>query len=210
MSDVQAFLSRVAAENREIKRSLSAVLTEYKAFRKAVEDRPKSITDELNSIPGRRIFYFFNDVLDFDVTLQGQRGQPATFRISQDGPFVMTHLPMVIWRPTTPATATNFGVWRPVTTWPLPDQVIDGDRIDLSWEFSDGGSERNFQNLPTPPMFSRPDNMVPLPVPTIFAPNTVIQFIPTFERILFDTEPQVPTTGGRIIICLPGYRIANM
>lgn len=210
MSDVKAFLSRIAGEHREIKRTLAAVQTEYAAFRKALEDQPRSITHELDSIPGRRIFYYLNGTLDFDATVNGQRAQPINFPVSQDGPYVMTHLPMVTWRPIAPATATNFGIWRPVSTWPLPDQVVDGDRIDLSWEFSDGGSQRNFQNLPTGPMFSRPDNLVPLPVPTLFAPNTVIQFIPTFERILFDATAEIPTTQGRLIVDLPGYRIVNM
>ena len=208
--DVKAYLNRIAGEHREIQRKLNAVMTEYAAFRKAVEDQPKSITHELDSIPGRRIFYYLNGILDFDASVNGQRAQPINFRVSQDGPYVMTHLPMVTWRPTTPTDATQFGFWRPIATWPLPDQVVDGDRIDLSWEFQDGGSQRLFQNLPTGPMFSRPDNMVPLPVPTLFAPNTVIQFIPTFERILFDTGVAIPTTAGRLIVDLPGYRIVNM
>jgi hypothetical protein len=212
MADVtlQAFLARVAGEQREIKRQLADVISEYRAFRKACEDAPRSITHELDSIPGRRIFYNLNGTLTFDITNDGQRGQPINFLVSQDGPFIMTHYPLAIWRPSAPATATQFGFWRPVATWPLPDQVIDGDRIDLSYEFVDGGSQRNFQNLPTNPLFSRPDNLVPLSVPTLFAPNTVIQFFPTFQNILFDPGVAIPTTAGVLDVSLPGYRIANL
>ena len=52
--------------------------------------------------------------------------------------------------------------------------------------------------------------MVPLPVPTLFAPNAVIQFFPTYERILFDTTQQVPATEGELSVVLPGYRIVNL
>jgi hypothetical protein len=207
---LQSYLSRIAGEHREIKRQLTEVTTEYRAFRKAIEDQPKSITYELDSIPGRRIFFNLSGTQDFTIAVDGQRAQPINFLVSQDGPYVQTHYPLAIWRPSAPATATQFGFWRPVSTWPLPDQVIDGDRIDLSYEFVSGGSQRNFQNLPAGPIFSRPDSLVPLPVPTLFAPNEVIQFIPTFEDITFDPGVGVPTTQGTLQITLPGYRIVNM
>lgn len=207
---IKAFLARVAGEHREIKRQLADVVSEYKAFRKACEDAPKSITHELDSISGRRIFYNLSNTQDFDSSLDGQRAQPLNFLVSQDGPFVMTHYPFVLWRPSSPATATQFGFWRPVATWPLPDQVVDGDRIDLSYEFVSGGSQRNFNNLPAGPLFSRPDSLIPLPVPTLFAPNEVIQMIPTYESITFDTGVAVPTTQGTLQVTLPGYRIVNM
>ena len=97
----------------------------------------------------------------------------------------MTHYPVVMWRPSEPVTAARFGRWRPVTSWPLPDQAINDDVIDLSWELVDGGSQRNFQNLAANPSFSRPDLALPLAVPTLFAPNTTIQFFPTYESISF-------------------------
>lgn len=210
-AQVKAFLSKIAGEHREIKRQLAEVTSEYKAFRKACEDMPRSITAELDSIPGRRIFYMLNGTQTFVADDAGQRGDPINFLVSQDGSFVMTHFPLVTWRPSAPDTATNFGIWRPVASWPLPDQVIDGDRIDLSYEMVDGGSQRNFQNLPAGAgPFSRPDNFVPVPVPTLFAPNTVIQFFPTYESIAFDTGAAVPTTQGTLSVVLPGYRIVNM
>ena len=210
MSNVQAFLSKIAAEHRQMKAQLGEVLKEYAAFRKACEDAPKSITAELDSIPGRRIFYNLSQTLDFTTADAGTRAQPMSFLVSQDGPFVMTHYPLVIWRPSAPANATNFGAWQPVASWPLPTQDLTaGDRIDLSYEFVSGGSQRNFNNLPAGPLFSRPDAFAPLPVPTLFAPNETIQFIPTFERIFF-AAPAVPTTGGTLQVTLPGYRIVNM
>jgi hypothetical protein len=115
---------------------------------------------------------------------------------------------MAIWKSSAPDTATDFGFWRPVSHWPLPDQVVDSNIVDISWELVDGGSQRNFQNLPNGPLFSRPDNMIPLPVPTIFAPNSVIQFFPTYEAIAFGGE--VETTEGTLSVFLPGYRVVNM
>lgn len=208
-SQLQAYLNKIGGENREIKRMLLEVTTEYRAFRKACEDAPKSITHELDSIPGRRIYYNLVDSIRFTAQNAGQRANPLTFLVSQDGPFIQTHYPLVTWKASEPNNATLFGVWRPPYSWPLADQVVDGNRIDLSWEFVDGGSQRNFQNEALPPMFSRTDNLIPLPVPTLYAPNASLQFFPTFESIVFDAAAQVPTTAGILTVALPGYRIAN-
>lgn len=206
---LRAYLGKLAAENREIKRQLAEQRAQYAAFIKACENVPSSPTEELDSIPGRRIFYGLSDEQTFTTDLDGQRGQPMNFLVSQDGPFVMSHFPLVTWRPSAPDTATRFGQWRPVASWPLPDQVVDDDRIDLSWEFVSGGSQRNFQNEPWGPIFSRPDNLVPLPIPTLFAPNETIQMILTYEDINFSTG-DTPTTEGTVRVTLPGYRAANM
>jgi hypothetical protein len=209
-SKLEAYLGRMAAENREIKAQLAEVTAEYKGVRKAFENRPKSITNELDSIPGRRIAYNLSDTLLFTESDDGKRGQPLNFLVSQDGPFVMTFYPNVIWRPTQPDNATNFGRTRPPYSWPLPDQVLDTDTIDITWEMVSGGSQRNFQNLPAAPMFSRGDTAIPLAVPTLFAPNETIQFFPTFNSIDFDTGAAVPTVEGELLVTLPGYRIVNM
>ena len=87
--------------------------------------------------------------------------------------------------------------------------MLDTDLIDISWEIVSGGSQRNFQNLPVPPFFSRPDAALPLPVPTLFNPNEVIQFFPTFNNIAFSSSGTA-TTGGLLSVALPGYRIVNM
>lgn len=208
-AQLKAYLGKISGEHREMKRQMSDVLSEYKAFRKACEDVPKSITHELDSIPGRRIYYNLSATDTFVADDAGQRAQPMNFLVSQDGPFVQTHYPMVLWRPSAPDTATRFGNWRPVSTWPLPDQTVNEDRIDLSYESVSGGSQRNFQNLPAGPVFSRPDAMVPLPVPTLFAPNETIQFIPTYQAINFSPD-DVPTTEGTLQVTLCGYRIVNM
>jgi hypothetical protein len=178
---------------------------------RSIEEQPKSITEEIDSIPGRRIFYNLSDRQQFDISQDGRRGDPLTMLVSQDGSFIQTHYPLVTWKPVGPDNATNLGFWRPVSHWPLPDQVVDGDIIDLSYEVISGGSQRLFQNEPAGagPM-SRPDNLIPLPVPTLYSPNDVIQFYPTFDRILFDTTVEVPTTQGELSVVLPGYRIVNL
>jgi hypothetical protein len=95
-----------------------------------------------------------------------------------------------------------------VSTWPRPDQVLDTNLVDLSYEITDSGSQRNFQNEAVGPLFSRPDNLVPLPVPTLFAPNTVISFFPTYERIVFGGVEA--TTQGELYVGFPGYKIVNL
>jgi hypothetical protein len=186
------------------------ILDKYEEFIRACEDQPRSITQEIDSIPGRRIFYTLSDRLQFTAAQAGLRGTPLTYLVSQDGPFIQTHYAMAIWKPSGPSTATHLGQWSPVSSWPLPAQNFATDVIDLSQETVDSGSQRNFQNEAVGPIWSRPDNLIPLPVPTLFAPNTTIQIFPTFERIFFDPAAQVPTTAGELVIGLPGYRIVNL
>jgi hypothetical protein len=209
-AQLHGLVRKLVHRQKAIEAQHQQMLDKYEEFIEACEDQPRSITQEIDSIPGRRIFYTLSDRQDFTDSLAGRRGEPLNFLVSQDGPFIMTHYPLVIWKPNSPDTATNFGAWRPVSTWPLPDQVLDTDLIDLSYEFVDGGSQRNFQNEVVVPMFSRPDNLIPLPVPTLFAPNSTPQFFPTFERIVFDTVAAVPTDGGELAVALPGYRIVNL
>ncbi len=171
--------------------------------------QPRSITQEIDAIDGRRIFYVMTDSVNFTAAQLGLRGDPLQFTVSQDGPFVMTYFPLVMWKPNAPDSATRHGQWSAVGSWPLPVQhVTDIDRVDLSYEFFDGGSQRNFQSAASPPIFSRPDNLVPLPVPTIFMPNSSMNFIPTYESIDF-AAGGTPATGGQLVVSLMGYRIVR-
>ena len=120
----------------------------------------------------------------------------------------MTHYPMALWFPSAPDTATNLNRWRPVSSFSLPDQVVDTDIIDIKYELIDGGSQRQMQNTPRGPLLSRPDNIVPCPVPTLFAPNSAIQFQPTYLSVTWDSE--VPPTAGVLHVDLIGYRIVNL
>jgi hypothetical protein len=184
---------------------------ELSALKQAFQTRPRTVTEEIDAIPGRRIFYTLSQVQAFSIAQLGARADAMNYLVSQDGPFVMTHYPLAMWKPSAPApAATRLGMWRPVAHWPLPDQVLDDDIIDLSYEFFDGGSQRAEQNLAVPAgLLSRPDNLIPLPVPSLFTPNTVMQIFPTYEDIDFSSAG-TPTTDGKLVIALPGYRIVNM
>ena len=208
-ADLNAVVRMIAQRQKAMADQQAKIVARYNELVTALQDQPRSITQEIDSIPGRRIFYTLAATLVFDDTVAGTRATAMPFLVSQDGPFIATHYPMAIWRPSAPDTATNFGAWRPVATWPLPDQVLDTDLIDISYEVSDTGSQRNFQNQPIAPVLSRPDNLIPLPVPTLFAPNTTVQFTPTFERIVFNTSG-TPTTEGTLWVGFPGYKIVNL
>jgi hypothetical protein len=187
---------------------LSAIAVAQQTQINSLLTRPKSITDYIDEIPGRRIDTWLTGEVNFDANVAGARGNPVTIQVSQDGPFVMTHVPQIVWRPTLPTNATNFGRWRPVSTYPLPDQVVDTDVIDIMWELQDGGSQRNFQNSPRGPLVSRPDNAIPAPVPTLFGPNSAIQIFPTYLKLTWDAS--TPPTQGTLHIDLIGYRIVNL
>ncbi|MDX1421544.1 MAG: hypothetical protein R3322_00300 [Kiloniellales bacterium] len=214
-SYVRESLTKVSQRVNTLTQQITALKAQTDIVAK-MADRVPSITEEIDKIPGRRIFYNLNGTITFDISDDGRRGQPINFLVSQDGPFVMTHYPMAVWRPSAPDTATAFGLWRPVAAgWPLPLQAsaagqdFNTDLVAISWEMVDAGSQRNFQNLPTPAFLSRPDQLIPLSVPTLLVPNATAQFFPTYERILFNNAA-TPPTEGTLAVALPGYRIVNM
>ncbi len=184
------------------------VIQQQQAQIAALSSRPRTITEEIDRIPGRRIETILSGEVTFTTDDEGRRGNPILLQVSQDGPFIMTHYPMVLWRPSAPTNATNLGRWRPVSTFPLPDQVVDTDIIDIMYELADGGSQRNFQNAPRGPVVSRPDNLVPCAVPTLWAPNAAINFTPTYLALTWDAA--IPPTQGILHVDFIGYRIVNL
>lgn len=180
----------------------------FKARLEALEGtvKPMGPEDIINCIPGRRTLFNFMGYQDFTASNDGTRGTPINFLVSMDGPFIMTHYPMIMWKSTLPTNATDFGRWRPVSTWPVPDQVLDTNIVDISYEIQDTGPSRNFQNDTAPAgMLSMPGALLKLPVPTKFEPNSTISLTVFYENILF--EGSTPTTGGKLAVCLPGYKI---
>jgi len=211
MSAIEQNLAKISAALRILdKRSgqLQSVVQQQASLIAELQSRPRTITEEIDQIPGRRIETVLSGEVVFDITDEGKRGNPILIQVSQDGPFVMTHYPMALWRPTLPTTATNYERWRPVSTYPLPDQVVDEDIIDLLYEMQDGGSQRNFQNAPRGPLLSRPDNVVPCAVPTLWSPNSAIAFFPTYNKLTWNSA--IPPTQGTLHVDLIGYRIVNL
>ena len=211
MSAIEQNLAKISAALRILdKRSgqLQSVVQQQASLIAELQSRPRTITEEIDQIPGRRIETVLSGEVVFDITDEGKRGNPILIQVSQDGPFVMTHYPMALWRPTLPTTATNYERWRPVSTYPLPDQVVDTDIIDLLYEMQDGGSQRNFQNAPRGPLLSRPDNVVPCAVPTLWSPNSAIAFFPTYNKLTWNSA--IPPTQGTLHVDLIGYRIVNL
>jgi hypothetical protein len=164
----KSLAAQFATKIRQQDRELAELKGTIQGIIKSCGEAPRSITEEIDSIPGRRIFYQLSERLSFTISDDGTRGQPMNMLVSQDGPFIQTHYPLVAWKPNLPDNATNFGQWSSVYSWPLPDQERpDRDFLDLSWELIDQGSQRNFQNEPcrcrsrrcfrrTPSSLSRP------------------------------------------------------
>lgn len=208
---INKLLNHLAARQCAIEEQQRRIGDKYEEFIRACEEQPRSITQEIDSIPGRRIFYTLSARQQFTISQNGLRSTPMPYLVSQDGAFIATHYPMATWIPNAPTDADNFGMWSPVSAWPLPtQQLTTQDIINLSYEVVDSGSQRNFQNEAVGPIFSRPDNLIPLPVPTLFAPNTTVQLYPTYERVFFDPTATHATTGGTLVIGFPGYKIVNM
>ena len=181
---------------------LESVIASLKAGARPVEE-------EIDSIPGRRIPMHPTQTLAFTATDDNTRATALSFKLSQDGPFIMTCYPVVTWRVSAPSTATTFGRWRPVYSWDVPTQQEGATEwINISWELVDTGPQQNFQDNALPPFFSRLDKLMPLAKPCMFAPLSVIQFVPTFNDITFSAA-STATTGGTLVVSLIGYRIFN-
>lgn len=169
--------------------------------------RPLTVEEEIDGIEGRRIESTISDEITFTSADNGVKGRPLSFKVSQDGPFVMTHYPLCVWRPTSPDGATNFGRWRPVNSAQLPTQQVTTNFVDLMYDLFDGGPGRYLTDGPRL-VLSRTDNIVPCPVPTLFSPSAVIRFEPTYTNILFEGDPA--PTQGTLHVDMIGYRIVNL
>jgi hypothetical protein len=204
-----AYLRQLQAQQHQEMSNLRTAIAE-------LQKRPRSITEEIDAIPGRRIVYTLSGDQSFTTSQDGTRANPINMLVSQDGPFIMTHYPAIGWYVNAPSNADNYGHWSSVSSYPLPAQQLgmtaaNYDYIDISYEIVDGGSQRNFQNLTAGPnLISTRDNMIPLPVPTLFAPNTTIQIFITYNNIAFASGTSVDATGGNLHVDLPGYRIVNL
>lgn len=200
-------IEQVLRQHKDAIESVHSQLAALKAMITS-NQRPLSVAEEIDAIPGRRMEGTLSGEVTFTAASSGNRGVPVTLNVSQDGPFVMTHYPMVVWRPTAPDSTPNFNRWRPISTFPLPDQVVDTDIIDIAYELQDGGNQRLLQNAPRGPLLSRPDNIVPTPVPTLWSPASVVLFIPYYLALTWNSDPA--PTEGTLHVDIPGYRIVNM
>lgn len=177
----------------------------------------QSLYSEIFEIEGRPVYYELTGSVLFTTADQGNRGPGIAMQVSQDGPFIQTHYPLVLWRPTLPANANNLGLWRPVSSFPLDTQAaiaavpidLNADIISISYEIEDGGSQRMLQSAAIPPLISTPNDLKPLPVWTLFTPNATVTFHPTYRSIRFN-DVTVPPTEGALEVVLPGFRIVNM
>lgn len=199
---------QLAAFIRGLTTKMNTQATVIAGLQRALMNKPRTVQEEIDAIPGRRIEAALCGSVSFDASDEGQRGQPVIMQVPQDGPFIQTHYPLVLWQPTSPDNTTNLNRWRPVSTFPLPDQVVDTDIIDIMYEMQDGGNGRLFQNQARGPLFSRPDNIVPVPIPTLWAPNTSVNLIPTYTSFTWDSA--TPPTAGLLYVTIPGYHIVNL
>lgn len=205
MASIEAVVRQLIANQQAANQQIS-VLQQTIA---ALASRPRSVQEEIDAIDGRRIESTLDGEITFTAANVGGRLTPIQLPVSQDGPFVQTHYPMALWRPSAPNTATNLGKWMPVTSFPLPTQQNTPDIIDILYEMEDGGNQRQFQNAPRGPLLSRPDNIVPCPIPTLWSPNTNIRFIATLCAVTWDHSAVAPTEGT-LHVTIPGYRIVNL
>lgn len=196
----------------------------------------RNLEEEINALPGERYYftltgksivrqgstYFKQDGQPFVSTAADTEADLLYYEVPKDCFFIACYYPMAVWRITTSGVAADVGRWRPVYSWPLPDQVMNTELIDVSLRFADVGSERALENEATArnastgaPVasvlrhvpsahFSNPNTWKKLPVPSVFKPKSVIACQPKYDRVLFTSA-----TAGRLRVDLPGYLIRN-
>lgn len=210
LSNHSAAIRNMTAANARRDAALNAILADLAVLK----SRPVSVSEAIDAIPGRRLETILSGEVAFDETLEQRNGPPIYIPISQDGPFIQTHYPLLLWYPTEPSNTDNLGAWRPVSSWPMPTQEIQGDYLDLKYSVFDSGSQRDLQNEARGPILSRPDNIVPMACPTQWAPNAQVRITPYYQRISFTgntaAEAPVPPTAGTLYCALIGYRIVNL
>lgn len=212
------FDNQSAAIIRQLQASIAQLRSDVSSQAAVIAElnkRPRSTTEEIDAIPGRRVVYTLSGEQTFTTAQDGTRGQAISMLVSQDGPFVMTDYPVIAWYPSLPSTGTNLNRWRPVNSYPLPQQQsaatggVEGDVVDIAYELVDGGSQRQLQNITVSPgLISSFNEIKPLPVPTLFAPNVIIQVYITYLNVSFGGT--TPSTQGTLHVDLPGYRIVNL
>jgi hypothetical protein len=178
-----------------------------------VEERPMSVWDEINQIEGRRVDYVLSQDLSFTITQLGARSSGLSFQVSQDGPFIMTHYPMVSWWVNAPSNADNLGKYGAIGSWPLPTQQqgTSLDSININYEIYDSGSQRGLQTgVRSQGLLSYPGALMKMPQPVIFAAAAQIQFYCTFLDIDFATAPTNDSSGGNLHVDLVGFRCVNL
>lgn len=163
---------------------------------------PKTV--DVNDIPGRRMYFTLHMTQAFTVANNdGLKGQPMFVQVARDGLFVMTSYPVFMWKASAGGT---FGRWRPISHWPLPDQVVTGELVSISYQLMDAGPARNMQNaIPVcAGLISTPGNHIPLPRPQVFEINSVISVVPTYQDIQW-----TDSTAGILAVEIPGYKIVQ-
>ena len=191
----------------------------------------RSVEGELNNIPGRRCIFTPRRTQTFTTADQGIEGDVLLYDLPKDGPWVMTHYPIVEWKITAAAAPTFIGQWRPVGDWPTVSQQLSHEFLNCSLRIRDAGPERDLQNtallknssVSTQPFairhvpagdFSRPGAIKKLPVPTLFPAKSVVAINIFYDAVVFDPfsigKVFYTTTEGELTVTLPGYRIANL
>ncbi len=206
-ADAFARAIRVMATRQE---RMEREIAELKSMLASAGARPPTVQEEIDSIDGRRIESTISAEVAFTIDNDGDVGVPLRFEVAQDGPFVMTHYPLCVWRPSTPDNAANFGRWRPVNSAQLPTQQVTTNFVDLMYELFDAGPARYLTTGPRV-LMSRFDNIVPCPIPTLFSPSSVVRFEPTYTAILFEADGDDPApTQGILHVDMIGYKIVNL
>src|SRR5882724_8679693 len=99
--------SRILSQQNQAINQLVGQMNQLQQMFQSLQQKPTTVQEEIDQVPGRRMEGALVGEVTFSVSDLGQRGIPILFNVSQDGPFIMTHYPMVQWRPSAPANATN-------------------------------------------------------------------------------------------------------
>ena len=129
---------------------------------------------------------------------------PGVIDIDQDGYFLVDRY-YASWQPTDGA---NAGEWKPVSSGILAGDELIGagniaDKMDFSWEVSNGASQRGRQNNPIPgDILYRMDSDGFLTEPDVFPPSSTLT--------VFITPTQAVDNAGTFVFIAQGRQCLNV
>lgn len=207
MADINELFNSLFASSRSQQGRMEAAekqLSEVMSLLRQQANMPKWIEE----IPGKRSNYFA--VIDITIAASSTAKVEGTYTVSTDGPFAITAIAMWFQRTTAPYN----GDWRPATAVdariaPASQQhgfqlIYDSPVLgSFDVEFSESGSDRNWQNSPFASALFSPSMGCAYVLP-------VAQLVGRAGVVTCKVTPTIAQTrAGKVQCLLLGYKIVQ-
>lgn len=203
VEDVIKQLAYALRQEQENRKALEQQFAQQVAHMKGLIESMTQGRAQLKTIedlPGKRVQYW----LSLDLTITASTATVTkSVEVGRDGPLVVTAI-MAAWKPDSGAT----GLWRPVASTSIQSitdmAVAETHILDFTFEITDRGSDRKWQNNPIPSayLYGIADRPAYLSVSCVFEPTSTIE--------VAITPTVAPSEAGKLNFCFQGYKIITI